>query len=258
MATCRDRGGCSCAQTATFFIPAPADLIARLEAIVEAGIALLDEIGGDVDLEPSLLGNHRLPYDAEGDGDPDDEDDGCSEPSLGAPETGLRGADYQFPDGAIFAHAEPLSSQVGWARGGDDDREDEDEHGGDVQDEPHDDGLHCGADSEPSLGWTIDGHVGCNSDREMDPSGGPCRRRRLTATRPSETPPLVEIDPEHEARLGSSRGRIFTDSRGRRFPIPPANRLPPLAPGERLFVDIYGAAYHFPRRTPAPDAEVVW
>lgn len=257
MAIHRERGGRSYAHTATFFTLAPADLVARLEAIIAAGIELLDEIGGDPDLEPSLLGSHLLPYDAEGDGDPDDEDDGCGEPSLGAPEPELRGADYHFPEGAIFAHAEPLGSQVGWARGGDDDREHEDEHGGDVQDEPHDDGLHCGADSEPSLGWTIDGHIGCNSDRELDPSGGPCRRRRPTATRPSEPPPLVEIDPAHEARLGSSRGRIFTDSRCRHFPIPPVHRLPPLAPGERLFVDIHGASYRFARRTPAPAVEVV-
>ena len=247
----------SLAQTVTFFTPAPADLIARLEAIIAAGIELLDEIGGDPDLEPSLLGNHLLPYDAEGDGDADDEDDGCSEPSLGAPEPEVRGPAYHFPQGAIFAHVEPLGSQVGWPRGGDDDRKDEDEHGGDVQDEPHDDGLHCGADSEPSHGWKIDGQVGCNTDRELDLSGGPCRRRRLTATRPSEPPPLVEIDPEHEAQLGFSRGRVFTDSCGRRFPIPPAHRLPPLAPGERLFVDIYGASYRFARRTPAPAAEVV-
>lgn len=259
MAIHRDRGGRSYAPTVTFFTPAPADLVARLEAIIAAGIELLDQIEGDSDLEPSLecpCPHFFFAVDAEGD-DPDDEDDGCGEPSLAAPETELRGADYHFPDGATFAHAEPLGSQVGWARGGDDDREHEDEHGGDVQDEPHDDGIHCGADSEPSLGWTNDGQVGCNSDREMDPSGGPSRPRRLMATRPCEPPPLVEVDPVHEARLGSSRGRIFTDSRGRRFPIPPAHRLPPLAPGERLFVDIYGASYRFARRTPAPAVELV-
>ncbi|MFM9857697.1 hypothetical protein RUR49_04325 [Pseudoxanthobacter sp. M-2] len=246
------------AHAATFFTLAPADLVARLEAIVEAGIELLDWIEGDSDYEPSLDSPcpHYFAIDAEAD-DADDEDDGCSEPSLAAPETELRGADYLFPDGATFAHAEPLGSQVGWSRGGDDDREDEDEHGGDIQEEPHDDGLHCGADSEPSLGWTIDGQVGCNSDREKDPSGGPYRRRRLTATRPSEPPPLVEIDPEHEAGLCSAKGRIFTDSRGRRFPIPPAHRLPPLAPGERLFIDIHGASYRFAPRSPAPAVEVV-
>jgi hypothetical protein len=245
----------SYSQRRAALVPVSADLVEQLEALVSTVIQLLDEIGGDPDLEPSLLGNHLLPYDAEGDGDADDEDDGCSEPSLGAPEPELRGADYHFPEGATFAHAEPLGSQVGWSRSGDDDREQEDEHGGDVQDEPHDDGLHGGADSEPSLGWTIDGRVGCNTDRELDLSGGLCRR--LTATLPSEPPPLVEIDPEHEARLGLSRGRVFTDSCGRRFPIPPAHRLPPLAPGERLFVDIYGASYRFARRTPAPAAEVV-
>lgn len=91
MATHLDRGGRSYASTPTLFIPVSADLIARLEAIVDAGIELLDAIGGDPDLEPSLLGNPLLPCDVEGDGDPDGEDDGTAEeggdehePQLGA------------------------------------------------------------------------------------------------------------------------------------------------------------------------------
>lgn len=57
-----------------------------------------------------------------------------------------------------------LEPSLGWQEQGSqatlggsaDDREEENEHGGDIQDEPHDDGIFCGADSEPSSGWTED------------------------------------------------------------------------------------------------------
>jgi hypothetical protein len=147
MATHLDRGGRSYASTPTLFIPVSADLIARLEAIVDAGIELLDAIGGDPDLEPSLLGNPLLPYDAEGDEAEILEGDGqCDEePSLAAPETAFYRAD-----------------QRGWCRGGEDDREEENEHGGDVLDEPHDDLRHDDEDDgcgEPDLGAPAGGSL---------------------------------------------------------------------------------------------------
>lgn len=40
---------------------------------------------------------------------------------------------------------------------GDPDREPEDEHGGDILDEPHDDDVFTGADSEYSMGWHDEG-----------------------------------------------------------------------------------------------------
>lgn len=80
------------------------------------------------------------------DGDPDleddrEQDDAGSEPSLGAPE-----------------HYEP-TSQVEWAAGTSDDREDENEHGGDVLDIPHDDE----GDAEPNLGRLETVNQGRNS-----------------------------------------------------------------------------------------------
>lgn len=67
------------------------------------------------------------------DGDVDLEDDGTAEPSLGSPEVA---------NGA----------QIQWARGNTDEREQENEHGGDILDEPHD-AIDEGND-EPSLGWS--------------------------------------------------------------------------------------------------------
>lgn len=113
-------------------------------------IAMLDDLDGDPDLEetgdehdtgvaegwrqhrPSqFLGN---PLEDDEDDDPD-EDDGTSEPSLGSPE--LREWD----------------SQSMWAQGTRSERELENEHGGNVTDEPHDDGACTGPDYEHSLGW---------------------------------------------------------------------------------------------------------
>lgn len=78
----RARAGRSPATAA--FLPLTAELVARIEAIVAAGIALLDEIEGDADLEPSLPGtNHRYPVDAEDDEIAEDDGDE-HEPTLGA------------------------------------------------------------------------------------------------------------------------------------------------------------------------------
>lgn len=66
------------------FLPLTAELVARIEAIVAAGIALLDEIEGDADFEPSLPGtNHRYPVDAEDDEIPEEDGDE-HEPQFGA------------------------------------------------------------------------------------------------------------------------------------------------------------------------------
>lgn len=73
-------------RTATLFLPVSRELIAGIAAIVEAGIALLDEIEGDADLEPSIYNPcpHLFPVDAEGD-DADAEEGGDeNEPQLGA------------------------------------------------------------------------------------------------------------------------------------------------------------------------------
>ena len=65
------------------------------------------------------------------------EDDGIDEPSLGSTEL------------------KDWHSQANWALGSRSDREEENEHGGDIQDEPHDDaGNFGGIDHEPDLGWT--------------------------------------------------------------------------------------------------------
>lgn len=144
---------------------------------IERLIDLLDELDGDCDLEdsadgePSLgwpAGTGRYPqnYDLEptrlylsqfttwkGEIDlecdeEDLEDDGTAEPWLGSPEVyitagyGVNGREYRDHQG----------NQVLWARGGTSDREEENEHGGDILDVPHDDSPP--SDGEPSLGFT--------------------------------------------------------------------------------------------------------
>jgi hypothetical protein len=122
------------------FIEVTPELRRVLEMVAEAAIDALDQIDADPDPEPSF--GHLSPGildEAEPDDEP--EDDGCGEPSLGAPEsrvsywglgTGLDG------------------NQSHWAAGGGLDLEEEDEHGGDIQDEPHDGLDEDGC--EPSLG----------------------------------------------------------------------------------------------------------
>lgn len=77
------------------------------------------------------------------DGDPDFEDGGDLEPDLGAAE--------RHP--GIFWGIDGGHTQERWADGINDGREIENEHGGDVQDEPHDDSYTSGPDFEPDLGF---------------------------------------------------------------------------------------------------------
>ena len=81
------------AATPVTFVQVSPALIAQLAAIVEAGIELLDQIGGDPDDEPSIAGNHpnfAAWADVEGDdsdAEPDDadrEDNGDDEPDVDA------------------------------------------------------------------------------------------------------------------------------------------------------------------------------
>lgn len=125
-------------------------------------LAVMDAIDGDADIEENgdeldasypERGPHVQAYLGEfedSEGSDADEDDGTREPTLGAPEippTRL------LPGGRYGWHTEQ-GSQAHWADGlaGDHERETEDEHGGDVQDDPHDD--FGSGEAEPSLGWT--------------------------------------------------------------------------------------------------------
>ena len=109
----------------------------RLGEAIEGLIALLDEIQGDPDLEDG--------HDAGPSGDED-------EPSIGSAQEGpqafwayggtddLEGGDADAEP--ILASPERHGSQAHWADGArsvrKDDCEEENEHGGDIQDEPHD------------------------------------------------------------------------------------------------------------------------
>lgn len=98
----------------------------EIEATVERLISILDLFDGDENLEESDT----------------DEDGGDEEPSLGWSDMQARYDAY----GAGDLH----NIALGY------DREEENEHGGDILDEPHDDydqDLEDGGDDEPSLGW---------------------------------------------------------------------------------------------------------
>lgn len=120
----------------------------EIEFALEEMITLLDALDGDPDLEDTDGGDDQADLEPDEDGE---EDDGA-EPSLGATDA---------------------TDQTRWAWSGQHDLEEENEHGGDINDEPQlDDG-----DLEPSLaspenpegdqtGWA----VGDASDREADHS----------------------------------------------------------------------------------------
>lgn len=123
----------------------PADLTltqwrAAMHECIEAHLAAVDALVAVLDAQTP---------------DADLEDDGTGEPILG------------WPDGT------PGLGALDCASGGDDDREEENEHGGDVQDEPHDEKEQ--ADDEPNLGRseTIDQSVACytGTDPEFDRRG---------------------------------------------------------------------------------------
>lgn len=122
----------------TVYLPITPAMRARLEATIEALVALLDEIDGDADLEPDEDAEPSLGWNYRFDGTPvqvgrddrgddreldraDDEDGADREPWLGWRGDG-RGA---------------------WGDEGTDDREDEPEH------------LEDGGDAEPSSGWGV-------------------------------------------------------------------------------------------------------
>ncbi|WP_375450598.1 hypothetical protein [uncultured Devosia sp.] len=100
--------------------------IERQAAVLSALIEALDVMEGDADLEPCL----------------------------GAPEA-------QTGRGFWGAERTEEGSQLYWAEGSDADVEEENEHGGDVQDEPHDymdegNGDYCLADEMPDRGGMSD------------------------------------------------------------------------------------------------------
>ncbi|MFN3507464.1 MAG: hypothetical protein ACK4ZU_08305 [Allorhizobium sp.] len=94
----------------------------QIEATIEHLLSVLDHFDGDENLE----------------------ENGDLEPTLGAPER--HPSSWEFaPFGVVCRESGPLrhvreKSQDGWADGlrGDHEREEENEHGGDILDEPHD------------------------------------------------------------------------------------------------------------------------
>ncbi|SFZ81814.1 hypothetical protein SAMN02983003_0707 [Devosia enhydra] len=122
---------------------------ARIEACldeVHAMIEILDRLDGDCDLEPNL----------------------------GAPE--IPPLRLVACNGNLSGWGREQGDQRRWAQGAEDDTEHEDEHGGDIQDEPHD-ALSEGND-ELDLGWSESVVQGCgmcaqgNIERDGDMPGG--------------------------------------------------------------------------------------
>jgi hypothetical protein len=138
-------------------------------AAIDDLIAFLDDLEGDCDLEPNLgmgdddreggdvLDEPHDEIDQDGrdvswpEGGPsrlsgawateDDEEDGTSEPSLGAPEARFLPVDYFYSQRALVVQSGPAGSQDSWARGSSSDCEDE-----------HDGREPDVSDAEPSLG----------------------------------------------------------------------------------------------------------
>jgi hypothetical protein len=107
----------------TVFLAMTPKLRVQLATTIENLIALLDEVDGDVDLEDDEREHDTV----------DDEDGHDREPTMGA------------GNSIDQTHAYRGSSRP-------DECEEENEHGGDVLDEPHDQ-VDQG-DDEPSMGWT--------------------------------------------------------------------------------------------------------
>lgn len=123
---------------------------AELEARIEYLIELLDALDGDSDLEPYLAGEQWLnnrggsPDDREGDLDEDEGDNNCDdEPMLGARENHPRpwGMSGRSNEGGQDDWYRPTAF---------DECEEENEHGGDILDVPHD----LDSDLEETLGWS--------------------------------------------------------------------------------------------------------
>lgn len=108
-----------------------------------------DEDGGDSEPWLGWPNAGQRPTEAMMDDDREEdnsdcEDNGDAEPLLGAPER------HPLPSGFAYGDDPARHTQERWSQGYNDECEEENEHGGDVQDEPHDERD----DDEPSLGWT--------------------------------------------------------------------------------------------------------
>ncbi|QIB36542.1 hypothetical protein [Ancylobacter pratisalsi] len=138
---------------------------ADLTDIIERAIAALDALEGDPDLEaagdyldasyPEWSGAPPVLNDGRGMPFEDAEESGDLEPSLGAPEAGLGGARYCSGIGPVVASGEPQRSQLHWADGGQDEREDE----------------HDGAEPD-SDGEMDDFREDDDPEEDSDPHGG--------------------------------------------------------------------------------------
>lgn len=123
---------------------------------IERLIDMLDAMSPDTDLEESADDEPWLGWTA-----------------TGPRELALAGDDREADDSDLELNGDErdASCPSNWARGGHwcEDVEEENEHGGDILDEPHDDGVFGGCDNEPWLGWgNTMGQPGAQD---------PCRRR---------------------------------------------------------------------------------
>ncbi len=134
---------------------------------LDLAIATLDALDApDEDREPYLAGDYNGAVDPTGEGEPseNDEDDGTTEPSLGAPERHpyawtMTDNFYRPAEGKRLMRYRRHESQVSWAQGRSGDVEDDINDQPQDEDELDDDGLSRGesdrADDEPPLGSPI-------------------------------------------------------------------------------------------------------
>jgi hypothetical protein len=134
---------------------------------IERLIDMLDALDGDENLEPSLGApeNHPGGYkDSDADGwkakNADDREEACEDEGAQCEDEGAVTGDNEptlgAPEGTVRDQARWGNTAYGL-----DEVEDENEHGGDINDEPHDPG-DCG-DSEPNLGRLETMHQGIGS-----------------------------------------------------------------------------------------------
>lgn len=135
-----------------------ANVFARLEleALIERLIAVLDAADGDENLEPYLTASHEGRMDdREGDSSclEDDEDDGTTEPSLGAPEGPPDTNRHLWMQGRSWVLG---CSQEHWSQGCADDSEDEHDGREDGHDREHDEAERGLGDADAVALWFQD------------------------------------------------------------------------------------------------------
>lgn len=99
---------------------------------------------------------------------------------------------------------------------------------------------------------------GGDDDRELavEPPPRPRQAPADPAEREPVSPALIELQPGMTIRFTDPETRVYIDTAGRQYHIPPEDELAPLLPGERLLIGQHGDQYRLSARTPFPPVEI--